>query len=47
MEEFGVGETMIKRTCRRFLDLGLQEALVHCRQPPHPEKRKLGGEQEA
>ena len=47
MEAFGVGETMIKTTCRRFLDLGLQEVLAHRRQPARPDKRKLDGEQEA
>lgn len=46
-EAFEVGETQIKTVCRRFLDFGLQAALLGRPAPPRPHKRVLDGAQEA
>jgi len=47
MQAFDVGETMIWRVRTRFLQTGLEEALLRRPQPERPEKRKVAGEAEA
>lgn len=47
MDAFGVGETTIWRVRRRFLEMGLEEALTRRPQSDRPEKRKLTGPEEA
>ncbi len=46
-EAFGIGETVIRRVRKRFIENGLEDALERRRQPVRPELRKLDGEQEA
>lgn len=46
-EAIGVGESMIKRVRKRFVEQGLTEALERRRQPKRPEQQKLDGKQEA
>ncbi len=44
---YGVGSTMIKRIRHRFVEQGLEPAVVRKKQAPRPQKRKIDGEQEA
>lgn len=46
-EAFGLGESVIKRVRKRYVDNGLEDALDRRRQPKRPEKQKIDGEQEA
>lgn len=46
-EAFGLGETVIKRVRKRYVENGLEDALERKRQPARPEKQKIDGEQEA
>jgi transposase len=46
-EAFGIGETMIKRVRKRFVENGLEDALNRRRQPERPNKQKIDGKQEA
>jgi transposase len=47
MAAFGVGETMIWRVRRRYLEQGLSDALNRRPQPERPQKRKVTGQEEA
>lgn len=44
---FGLGETVIKRVRKRYVDNGLEDALQRRKQPTRPEKQKIDGKQEA
>lgn len=46
-EAFGLGETVIKRVRKRYVDNGLEDALQRRKQPERPEKQKIDGKQEA
>jgi transposase len=46
-ETFGVGETLIKRIRKRYVENGLEDALERKKQPKRPEKQKIDGKQEA
>ena len=46
-EVLGVGETVIKRTRKRFVEHGLEDAIERRRQPKRPERQRIDGEQEA
>ncbi len=46
-EAFGLGETVIKRVRKRYVEKGLEDALDRRRQPKRPEKQKIDGKQEA
>lgn len=46
-EAFGVGETLVKRVRKRFVENGLEDALERKKQPRRPEKQKIDGRQEA
>ena len=46
-EAFGLGESVIKRVRKRYVDNGLEDALERRKQPKRPEKLKIDGEQEA
>ena len=46
-EAFHVGETLIKRVRKRYVENGLEDALERRRQPKRPEKQKIDGKQEA
>jgi transposase len=46
-EAFGIGETVIKRVRKRFVENGLEDALERKRQPARPRKQKIDGKQEA
>lgn len=46
-EAFGLGETVIKRVRKRYVDKGLEDALQRRKQPKRPEKQKMDGKQEA
>lgn len=46
-EAIGVGESMIKRVRKRFVEQGLSDALERRRQPKRPQQQKLDGQQEA
>jgi transposase len=46
-EAFGLGETVIKRTRKRYVENGLADALERRKQPKRPEKQKIDGKQEA
>ena len=46
-EVFGLGETVIKRVRKRYVDNGLEDALQRRKQPKRPEKQKIDGKQEA
>lgn len=44
---FGLGETVIKRVRKRYVENGLEDALERRRQPKRPEKQRIDGKQEA
>lgn len=46
-EAFGLGETVIKKVRKRYVENGLEDALERRRQPKRPEKQKIDGKQEA
>src|SRR5438552_12370061 len=46
-ETFKVGETLIKRVRKRYVEDGLEAALERKKRPKHPEKQKIDGKQEA
>jgi hypothetical protein len=46
-EAFGVGETLIKRVRKRFVENWMEDAINRRKQPERPEKKKIDGEQEA
>lgn len=46
-EAFGMGETVLKTTRKRFVENGLEDALERRKQPKRPEKQKIDGKQEA
>lgn len=46
-EAFGVGETLIKRVRKRYVEQGMEGALNRKKQPERPRKRKIDGKQEA
>ena len=46
-EAFGMGETVIKTTRKRFVEYGLEYAIERRPQPKRPEKQRIDGEQEA
>lgn len=46
-DAFAVGETLIKRVRKRYVENGLEDALNRRKQPERPEKQKIDGEQEA
>lgn len=46
-EAFGVGDTNIRMTKKRFMENGLNDAINRRPQPERPEKRKINGRQEA
>jgi transposase len=46
-EAFQVGETLIKRVRKRYVENGMEDALNRRKQPERPQKRKIDGEQEA
>jgi len=46
-EAFEVGETLIKRVRKRFVENGLSDALNRRKQPKRPENQKIDGKQEA
>ena len=46
-EAFGVGKTVIKTVRKRFVENGLEDALLRRPQPRRPQKLKINGEQEA
>lgn len=46
-EAFGVGETLIKRVRKRFVEHGMEDALNRRKQPERPEKQRIDGKQEA
>lgn len=46
-DAIGVGESVIRRVRKRFVEQGLEDALNRRQQPARPEKQKLDGKQEA
>ena len=46
-EAFGVGETLMKRIRKRYVEDGLEAALERKKHPKRPEKQKIDGKQEA
>lgn len=46
-EAFGLGETVIKRVRKRYVENGLEDALERRKQPKRPQKQKIDGKQEA
>lgn len=46
-QAFGIGASTIWRVRRRFVEQGLEDALMRRPQPERPQKRKLHGEVEA
>lgn len=46
-QAFGLGESVIKRVRKRYVENGLEDALNRRRQPKRPEKQKMDGKQEA
>jgi Homeodomain-like domain len=46
-EAFALGETLVKRVRKRYVENGLEDALNRREQPERPQKQKIDGEQEA
>lgn len=46
-EAFGLGETILKRVRKQFVEEGMEAALNRKKQPKRPQKQRLDGEQEA